>query len=226
MEAKLYSGDGDGRLRSTWPVGRAMAGMRSRRNVPAGPAAARRALGQLSDAELVTLVGGRDRGAYTELMNRHRRLICSICARLVLDPHEAEDAVQAAQLAVWERIETFRGEAKFSTWLRTVTYNACLGQLRRRWPVPVRQLPERSLAGSEELRITDAEAIRWALARLPLEFRLALILKECLDLSVKEIAELQAIPEGTVKSRLSRARRAMFLLLSDDDSADEGVSDA
>lgn len=200
--------------------------MRSRRNVPAGPAAARRALGQLSDAELVTLVGGRDRGAYTELMNRHRRLICSICARLVLDPHEAEDAVQAAQLAVWERIETFRGEAKFSTWLRTVTYNACLGQLRRRWPVPVRQLPERSLAGSEELRITDAEAIRWALARLPLEFRLALILKECLDLSVKEIAELQAIPEGTVKSRLSRARRAMFLLLSDDDSADEGVSDA
>lgn len=198
-----------------------MVGIRRRRNVPAGTAAARHALGQLSDAELVTLVRNRDRVAYAELMNRHRRLICSICARLVLDPHEAEDAVQAAQLAVWERIGTFRGEAKFSTWLRTVTYNACLGQLRRRWPVPVRQLPERSLDGWQELRITDAEAVRWALARLPLEFRLTLILKECLDLSVKEIAELQAVPEGTVKSRLSRARHAMFLLLSD-----QGESDA
>ncbi|MEZ5410845.1 MAG: sigma-70 family RNA polymerase sigma factor [Acidimicrobiales bacterium] len=216
MEANLYSGDGNGRLRSTGPVGRAMAGIRSRRNVAARPAGARHALGQLSDAELVDLVRDRNRGAYAELMNRHRRLISSICARLVLDPHDAEDALQAAQLAVWERIETFRGEAKFSTWLRTVTYNACLGQLRRRWPVPVRQLPERDLDGGQELRITDAEAIRWALARLPLEFRLTLILKECLDLSVKEIAELQAVPEGTVKSRLSRARSAMFLLLSDE----------
>jgi RNA polymerase sigma-70 factor (ECF subfamily) len=169
---------------------------------------------RLDDGALVELARARDIDAFEELLNRHRRLICDVCVRLTFNEQDAEDAVQAVQLAVWQGIGSFEGTAKFSTWLYRVASNTTIGQVRRRVPEPTGQVPEQAATGSlVDGRVTDVHAVRWALARLPPEFRTTLVLRECLDLSLEEIADIQIISIGTVKSRLSRARQAVAALL-------------
>lgn len=178
----------------------------------------RHGLRRLAEDELIRLAKARNFDAFEELITRHRRLICDVCVRLTVSGHDAEDAVQAVQLAVWQGIGSFEGASKFSTWLYRVACNTTHGLTRRRVPVPVEQIPERVADGEIDRRVADVQAVRWALARLPEEYRTTLILKECMDLSVEEIAEIQIISVGTVKSRLSRARHAVAAMLSERDT--------
>lgn len=195
--------------RNSRPTGRAPGG----RDVKV-----RRRLGEMGDLELVDLVKERDGDAFEELMGRHRGLVTQICGALTANPHDTEDAVQATLLTVWRNIDKFEGRSKFSTWLHQVAYNTTCGEGRRRRPEPVGIAPDIDAeAGAIDRRVVDVDAVRRALAKLPEDYRSTLILRECLDLSIAEIAEIQIIAEGTVKSRLDRARKAIVFLLQERD---------
>jgi len=136
-----------------------------------------------------------------------------VCRRLAGNEADALDATQEALIAIARGIRRFDGRAAFTTWTYRVATNACLDELRRRRRRAVPGLPDD--LGQGEIATTAAVAIDVvperlaidaALAELPDEFRAAVVLRDLCDLDYAEIAEVLAIPPGTVRSRIARGR--------------------
>ena len=88
----------------------------------------------LSDEDLIALVRKRDEGAVRALVQRHNRRLFRIARGLVRDDHEAEDIVQETYVRAFTRLDRFRGEAAFGTWLTRIALNEAYGRLRRKRP--------------------------------------------------------------------------------------------
>ena len=135
---------------------------------------------------------------------------------------EAEDVAQEVFITVFKQIETFRGDSKFSTWLYRVTVNHCKNRIKylaRRHDRdrdeldetatgtngqiggPMPKAPDRALEGSQMEQLIQA-----AIAELDDEQRMVVVLRDVEDLSIEEICVITGLPDGTVKSRLHRAR--------------------
>lgn len=146
-----------------------------------------------------------------------------LALRCGLDPDEAEDGVQEVFLKVQRRMDTFRGEAALSTWLYQVALHTLLDQrrrtLRHRRPLPLEpaedgrgdlpvpaaeERPDEALVRSERRRL-----VREAMDRLPRYFREVLILRELEGMSYRDMARILALAQGTVESRLFRARERL-----------------
>jgi RNA polymerase sigma-70 factor (ECF subfamily) len=89
------------------------------------------------DSELVRRFLAGDAGAATELITRHERRVYAVCLRVLGNPDDAADAAQDALLAMVRKLDGFRGEAAFTTWLYRVAMNVCYDQLRRAQRRPV-----------------------------------------------------------------------------------------
>ena len=164
-----------------------------------------------------------DRDALDALLRRHHDRIHAVCRRLAGNDADALDATQEALIAIVRGLPRFDGRAAFSTWSYRVATNACLDELRRRQRRPMVGLPEDGTGevgraqgaparGIEAL--PDRLAIDAALARLPLEFRAPVVLRDLCDLDYAEIAEVLGIPPGTVRSRIARARGQLAAMLA------------
>lgn len=177
----------------------------------------RRAYGQASEPELLAWARDGDERAFAALVQPHRRMVSAVCGRIVNDDASTQDAVQAALLAAWRNLDRFEGRARFSTWLCQIAHNAALAQVRKRRPEPVDEVPERGRPGDATPAdtVTTVHAVRWALAKLPPDFRAALVLREFANLTYDEIAQAQGIPIATVKTRIARARQGMAALLGE-----------
>ena len=144
-----------------------------------------------------------------------------MCRRIVGSDADADDATQEGLIAIARGLAAgrFDGRASFGTWAYRVTTNACLDELRRRGrraeAVPDERL-ERALTATVEGpdgAMADRLDVEAALARLPLEFRTAVVLRDLCALDYAEIAEVLGIPPGTVRSRIARGRAALVPLL-------------
>ena len=136
-----------------------------------------------------------------------------MCRRLAGNDADALDATQEALIAIARGIRRFDGRAAFSTWAYRVATNACLDELRRRKRRAVPGLPDDLGAGEVSAAtsvaidvLPDRLAIDAALAELPEEFRVPVVLRDLCDLDYAEIAEALGIPPGTVRSRIARGR--------------------
>ncbi len=157
-----------------------------------------------------------DPRAFDDLLRRHRQRLWAVALRTLGDPEEAADAVQDACLSAYRGAGTFRGDAKVTTWLHRIVVNACLDRVRRRAVRPTVPLPEQPTADPRDRigeRETSLEVTR-ALAELPDEQRLAIVLVDLQGLSVEEAANILSIPAGTVKSRCFRGRARLAVTLS------------
>lgn len=155
-----------------------------------------------------------DSRAFEELVAGARGRTWAVCYRITGNAHDAEDALQDALMAAWRNLGRFRGQSRFSTWLHRIASNAALAIVRKRRDVPRDEIePGPTGAPHIEDRVADVDAVQRALARIPADFRAALVLREFADLTYDEIAHAQGIPVQTVKSRLNRARRAVAELL-------------
>jgi RNA polymerase sigma-70 factor (ECF subfamily) len=138
-----------------------------------------------------------------------------VCRRLTGNDADAQDAAQESLIAIARGIGRFDGRSRFTTWAYRVTTNACLDELRRRKRRPPVAREEDAVedvaAGGVDLdsTVTDRLAIDDALAELPREFRVAVVLRDVCRLDYAEIAEVLGIPPGTVRSRISRGRAAL-----------------
>jgi len=156
-----------------------------------------------------------DPAAFGELVRRHRQRMWAVALRTLRDPDEAADAVQDACLSAYRRAETYRGEARVSTWLHRVVVNACLDRARRSAVRPTVPLPDQPPADPHD-RLGERETqldVSRALAALPVDQRVAVVLVDLQGLSVAETAQVLEVPEGTVKSRCSRGRARLALQL-------------
>ena len=160
-----------------------------------------------------------DRAALEALLRRHHDRVAALCHRLC-GPTDAPDATQEALLAVVRGLRRFDGHAAFTTWLYRVTTNACLDELRRRRRRPLPGLEDERpldgpLLGPDPAATVAARVdVDAALARLAPEFRAAVVLRDLCGLDYAEIAEVLAIPPGTVRSRIARGRGQLADLLA------------
>jgi RNA polymerase sigma-70 factor, ECF subfamily len=180
-----------------------------------------------SDAELVSRFRAGDAGAATDLIARHERRVYAVCLRVLGNPDDAADAAQDALLAMVRKLDGFRGEAAFTTWLYRVAMNVCYDHLRRaqRRPVLRRQddaaAPEPALEDHADA-VAGAHDVAAALAQVPEDFRVAIVLADVHDLPYDEIAKVLDLPVGTVKSRVHRGRIALARALGIEPAPEPG----
>lgn len=166
------------------------------------------------DGVLVQRAQLGDRDAVESLLRRHYDRVHGVCRRIAGNDADADDATQEALLAIVRGIGRFGGASRFSTWVHRVAVNACLDELRRRRrrPEPT-ELPEPAPSGGADAGLAERLDIDAALARLPLDFRTAVVLRDLAGLDYAEIAEVTGTPIGTVRSRIARGRAALAGLL-------------
>lgn len=169
------------------------------------------------DEDLVRRYLSGDTPAFGELVERHQTRVYNVALRVLGNAEDARDATQDAFLTALRKLGSFRGDAAFTTWMHRVTVNACYDLLRRRRRQPVLRLatdgePEPDIGPPEpdhaDASVGAIDAAR-ALARIPDEFRVVLVLADVQDLPYERIAQILDVPVGTVKSRVHRGRLAL-----------------
>ena len=174
------------------------------------------AVQEIPDKELLFRHNQGDEHAFNELVRRHRARLWAVAIRVLGDQEEAADALQDAFLSAFRGAHRFRGEAMVSTWLHRIVVNACLDRARRRQARPALALADLPPNREPAAVLPDQDTARevWAaLAQLPVEQRVPLVLLEIQGYSVAEIAEILGVAEGTVKSRCARGRARLAVLL-------------
>jgi len=181
------------------------------------------------ERSLLKRLRDRDERAFRELVANHRDRVFNITYRMLGNRHEAEDVAQEVFITVFKTIETFREESKFSTWLYRVAVNHCKNRIKylaRRHDRDKDELDEAAhggnsgsngAIGSAVPRSPDdalagmqmEEVLRQAINDLDEEQRTVIILRDVEELSIEEICAITDMPDGTVKSRLHRARLAL-----------------
>jgi RNA polymerase sigma-70 factor (ECF subfamily) len=168
------------------------------------------------DAELVERVLAGDRAAFSEVVGRHDDRLRSLAYKLLGgDRHRMDDALQEAYLRAYRGLGTFRRDAHLGSWLYRIVYNACIDELRRSKrrpdPVDITDAPWEppSDAGGPERAAVSGDAARRALAALPDDQRITVVMVDGEGLDNQTVAKLLEVAPGTVASRLSRARATM-----------------
>jgi RNA polymerase sigma-70 factor, ECF subfamily len=176
-----------------------------------------------TEASLLARAQAGDVAAFERLSGAYADRLFMLLLRLLGDRAEAEDVAQEVFITVFKTIDTFREESKFSTWLYRVTVNHCKNRIKylaRRHDRDRDELdetshetngaagaplghvpPDRALEGAQ-LEVLLQEAI----ANLDDDHRVVVVLRDIEDLSIEEICDITGLPDGTVKSRLHRAR--------------------
>jgi RNA polymerase sigma-70 factor, ECF subfamily len=179
------------------------------------------------DLSLVSRCLRGDETAWEELVRLHTRKVYGLCFRFTGSGSEAQDLTQEVFLRVFRTLRTFRSaEGAFATWLARVTRNLLIDHYRRTRQERVTdsiedQLPVLEMAGAGAARRPDdavagreaSEILQATLQRLSPDLREAVILRDLQEMEYREIAEVLAIPEGTVKSRINRGRAELARLL-------------
>ena len=187
---------------------------------------------RLKEKRLIRRLKRREEAAFSELVTQQQGRVFNVCYRLLGNSAEAEDITQDVFVKAFKAIGSFRGDSALSTWLYRIAVNLCKNRLKYlarrsyRTVQNVDDVPERAWA-SEGTRRTVGEAaprpdeifegnhaerqIHIALHGLEPGFRELLVLRDVQGLSYTEVMVITGLPEGTVKSRLHRARIALRL---------------
>jgi RNA polymerase sigma-70 factor (ECF subfamily) len=167
---------------------------------------------------LVERARSGDRAAFDALVRSRIDAVYRTSLAILGDQADAADATQESFVSAWCHRQALRDPDSFDAWLGRINVNACRAQLRRRGRTSLRELrlpePEdgREPASTERMlddRTADADAFDRAFARLSVDDRAVLVLHHLQERPVAEIAAVLGAPEGTIKSRLHRARAAL-----------------
>jgi RNA polymerase sigma-70 factor (ECF subfamily) len=190
-----------------------------------------RAPGDAEDDLLaVRLALGGDLGAFESLVTKYEKMVFSISYRMLLDREAAQDVAQETFLKAFRALPSFKGGSKFATWIYRIAANACIDLLRKRSgysEVSLDTQAEDEDGARAGLAVPDGAAdveaviegkelrrlVREAVEALPDAHRAIIVMRDFQDMEYGEIAGVLGCPEGTVKSRINRARRRLRRIL-------------
>lgn len=179
-----------------------------------------------SESRFIERLRGRDERAFNDLVQRYEQRVYRLVFRMLGRRDEAEDMVQEVFVQVFKAVESFRGDSKLSTWIYRIAINLCknrtkyLSRRRSEAQDELERMSEwRSLHEGRGITVGETSRpdqvvqgyqletiVRLSIAQLDADFREVLILRDIEDLPYEEIMEITGLPEGTVKSRIHRAR--------------------
>jgi RNA polymerase sigma-70 factor (ECF subfamily) len=169
------------------------------------------------DLQAIRQVLAGDVESFRLLVERYEKPLFGFVANLVPDPHEVEDIAQEVFLAAYVHLRSYDPcQGRFLTWLFTIARNKCWNALKKRRPQVGGPVPEGTDGRTPDAAAAEAELFRRlneALAELPFEQKTAFVLADIQGLPLEEIARVERVKLGTVKSRLSRARDKLRTLL-------------
>ena len=177
----------------------------------------------MDEKQLIKNAAAGDAAAFEALVERYQKQVYNLALRMVNNESDAEDLAQEAFIRAWRGLGSFQFTSQFSTWLYRLTSNICIDFLRAQkrrkvvsltmlrdeedsqWDLPDSDpLPEQQMIAAQE-----REALSRAFAALDPEFRQVLTLRIVNGCSYQQIGQILGVAEGTVKSRLSRAREQL-----------------
>lgn len=176
----------------------------------------------LTDKNLIEKTKNGDNSAFEELVKKYEQKIYNLALRLTSNPEEVGDILQETFLKAYRSLNSFKGEANFSTWLYRIAMNIALMRKRKEKGkifesldriLPTaegelhKEIPDWSTNPEAEIENKEVRNILTdALASLPDDYRAVLVLRDIQNLSNKEVSEILKLSIPTVKSRLHRAR--------------------
>ncbi len=187
----------------------------------------------MDEKELIFRAQKGDSDAFSALILPHEKRMYHYALRMLKDPHEAEDVLQEAFLKAYGKLETYHGEASFSTWLYTILNRLCLDILRKKKRTGEEsflslnqtskddeeyelQIEDNAPSPEEAYRKKEAmEALSKALQKLSEEHRAIILMRDINGLDYEAIAKITGTSLGTVKSRLNRARLNLRKILEE-----------
>ena len=151
--------------------------------------------------------------AFEELYHRHSGKVYALCLRMAGDASEAEELTQDAFVRAWEKLQGFRGQSAFGSWLHRLTVNVVLGRWRsrgrrRRRVVAIGEVQQMPEPGHEPLPRVRMDLER-AIRELPTGARTVFVLHDIEGFTHPAIAEITGLAVGTCKAQLHRARRLL-----------------
>ena len=182
----------------------------------------------LEEYKAIQKVQKGDRNEFNGLVQKHQDAVVSLCTHLMRNRAEGEDAAQDTFVNAFRRLDSFRGESRFFTWLYSIAVNVCRNKQRSFWE----RLFQRSVSVgapdvdkdlSETIEILDStpwpseqlekkelrDQIKRVLMQMPTRYRELIVLRDIKELSYADISAILEVPLGTVKSGLARARLSM-----------------
>ncbi len=174
------------------------------------------ACSEQDDAFLVAASQRGDQDAFAQLVQRYQRRIFNLIFRMLQQYDEATEITQETFLAAWQGLPSFRGDARFPTWLYRIAYNCSLKQLEQRKrdqalraAIQAEQLLQSDYADAE-LEAHDRQTmVQEQISNLPAKYRIVLILRHLQEMTYEEMAEALTMPIGTIKTHLFRARNLL-----------------
>ncbi|MEI8391491.1 MAG: RNA polymerase sigma factor [Actinomycetes bacterium] len=165
-----------------------------------------------------------------QLLHDNYSMMRAVCWRILSNESDADDATQNAMIAIAKNFSSFDERSAFSTWAYRIATNAALDELRRRRRRPLTLLgqdngeaPDIADPRSEDQfsHVDAHDELSSALALIPEEYRVALVLRDVADLDYEEIGRVLDVPIGTVRSRIARGRARLTEILGNQNPGDE-----
>ena len=172
----------------------------------------------MDEQEAIARAQDGDRGAFEALYRQHVGKVYGLCLRMTANASEAEDCAQEAFIQAWTRLDKFRGESAFSTWMHRIAVNAVLGRMRKSRREQDRLKVVRDTAEQQPPAVGDEAGLRdleQALSELPTGARQVFVLHAVYGYSHDETGDMLGIASGTSKAQLHRARRLLAQQLND-----------
>ncbi len=164
------------------------------------------------DRDLVERARRGDQEAFADLVHQISDTLFGVARRILRDPDLAEDALQNALVTIWRKLPHLREADRFEAWAYRILVHACYSDAprNRRWASIVRILPvDRADALDAYQSISDRDELEQAFRRLPLDQRAVFVLHHHVGLPLVDVADALGIPDGTARSRLHYATRAL-----------------
>lgn len=175
------------------------------------------------DQKYITMTLAGDVNAFAILIDRYKNMVYTLCLRMMKTTEDAEEIAQDVFLKAFQKLSTFKGTSKFSTWIYSITYHRCLDALSRKRKQPTQYAVEINEEITEEkvssiLEVIEAKELRIQLEaciqQLKEEDSFLVTLYYLEEQSLEEIAEMTGMTKNNVKVKLFRARKKLYTIMA------------
>jgi len=160
--------------------------------------------------------------AFSWLVEKYQKMVYTLALKLLKRPEDAEEMAQDTFIKAYQKLDTYEGKSKFSTWLYSITYNACISELRKR-RIEFKSLDDRQISDQDEMKMHDyyretkkedqEKYLNMALEKLPEDDQVLVTLYYYENQSMDEISMITGLTVSNIKVKIHRARKKMYGLL-------------